>query len=121
MATKRAGEARDPQVSETLRRHEGAWVPVFLARASLGLTSVVVASAEPAGVGSVALLSPAEASAWLKKAGQTRGSSLVAGTPSPGNTWCVGLAGGEYSVFGLAMTPILTRGAGAPGEPPAGG
>jgi hypothetical protein len=112
MASPRASDVRDPRLIEALRRHEGAWVLGFLARAAHGLASVVVVSAAPEGTGSVALLSPTEASALLRKAGDTRGSARVAGTPSPGSTWCIGLLDGAHAVWSLAMTPILARGGG---------
>jgi hypothetical protein len=110
MATTRAGDARDPALAEVLLRHEAAWVPMFLARAALGLTSVVWVSAGPAGAGGVALLSPVEASAWLRARGDTKGSARVAGTPSPGSAWGVGQGAGGHAVWSIAMTPILTRG-----------
>lgn len=110
MAT-RSSDARDPRHTEALRRHEPSWVPVFLARAAQGLTSVVLVATTSDGQGSVALLSPVEASALLRKMSDTRGSAKVAGTPSPGTTWCVGVADADHAVWSLAMTAILTRGA----------
>ncbi|MBK6530167.1 MAG: hypothetical protein IPN17_07835 [Deltaproteobacteria bacterium] len=110
MATPRSADVRDPLLAEALLRHEGQWVPMFLARAALGLTSVVWVSTAPDGAGSVALLSPVEASAWLRSRGDTKGSARVSGTPSPGSAWAVGLGASGASVWSLAMTPILTRG-----------
>lgn len=111
MATPRATDARDPLLSEALLRHEGAWVPMFLARAALGLSSVVWVTTTPDGAGSVALLSPVEASAWLRARGDGKSSARVAGTASPGSAWAVGVGAGGHAVWPLAMTPILTRGA----------
>ncbi len=111
MATTRSAEVRDPLLADVLFRHEDRWVPMFLARAALGLTSVVWVTTTPDQVGSVALLSPVEASAWLRARGDTRGSARVAGTPSPGSAWGLGVGAGAHSVWSIAMTPILTRGA----------
>lgn len=110
MATPRSADVRDPLLSEALLRHEGAWVPMFLARAALGLTSVVWVATTADGAGSVALLSPVEASAWLKSRGDTKGAARVAGTPTPGSAWGVGVGAGGHAVWPIAMTPILTRG-----------
>lgn len=114
MASTRSSEVRDPKSAEALQRHQGSWVPVFLARAAHGLTSVVVVSATADGAGSVALLSPVEASALLKSRGDSKGSARVSGTPSPGSAWAVGLGDGGHSVWSLAMTPILAGASGAP-------
>jgi hypothetical protein len=107
VATTRAGDARDPLIVDAMRRHEGAWVPMFLARAAMGLSSVVCVGAD--GDGSVALLSPAEASAWLKARGDGKGAARVVGTPTPGSAWGVGLSAAGHAVWSIAMTPILTR------------
>ena len=111
MATPRSVDVRDPLLADVLFRHEGSWVPMFLARAALGLTSVVWVTSTPDQVGSVALLSPVEASAWLRGRGDTKGSARVAGTPSPGSAWGLGVVASGHSVWSIAMTPILTRGA----------
>lgn len=111
MAPRASSDARDPKHTEALRAQEPAWVPMFLARAAQGLTSVVLVATGADGGSTVALLAPVEASALLKRLGDTRGSAKVAGTPSPGTTWCVGLAGDEHAVWSLAMTAILSRGA----------
>lgn len=111
MATPRSADVRDPLLAEVLLRHEAGWVPLFLARAALGLTSVVWVTTAPEGVGSVALLSPVEASALLRARGDTKGSARVAGTPTPGSAWGVGAGAGGHAVWPVAMTPILTRGA----------
>ena len=111
MATPRATDARDPLLAEALLRHEAAWVPMFLARAALGLSSVVWVATTADGVGSVALLSPVEASAWLRARGDTKGSARVSGTATPGSAWAVGVGASGHAVWSLAMTPILTRGA----------
>ncbi len=109
MASSRTIEHGDPQLVETIALHEASWVPVFLARAALGLPSVMLASPTPDGAGSVAILSPVEASALLRKRGDARGSARVAGTASPGSAWCIGVRDDTHSVWSLAMTPILTR------------
>lgn len=106
MASPRTTEGKDPKLNEILKRDEGAWVPMFLARAALGLSSVVVVSE-----GGVALVSAVEASALLRKREDTRGSAKVSGTASPGAAWAVFLGASEHSVVSLAMTPILTRSA----------
>lgn len=110
MATPRTADARDPLLADALFRHEAAWVPMFLARAALGLTSVVWVSTTPDGEGGVALLSPVEASAWLRARGDAKGSARVSGTPSPGSAWGVGVGASGHAVWSIAMTPILTRG-----------
>lgn len=111
MAAPRARDARDPACTDALARLEPAWVPMFLARAALGLSSVVWVEVAADGAASVALLAPSEASAWLKARGDTKGSARVAGTPSPGTAWALGQTPGGHAVWSLAMTPILTRGA----------
>ncbi len=63
------------------------------------------------GAGSVALLSPVGASAWLRARGDTKGSARVSGTATPGSAWAVGVGASGHAVWSLAMTPILTRGA----------
>ncbi len=110
MATPRSSEVRDPKSTETLHLHRGSWVPVFLARAALGLTSVVVVAATPDGAGSVALLSSAEASALLKSRGDTKGSARVVGTPTPGSAWAIALGDSGQSVWAVAMTPFFAEG-----------
>lgn len=110
MATPHASDHGDPLLAEAIAHHKAEWVPVFLARAAIGLASVVVASVTPSGAGSVAIVSAAEASALLRRRGDTRGAARVAGTPSPGFAWCVGLADATHTVSRLAMTPILTGG-----------
>lgn len=114
MASPRSSDVRDPKITEALSRHQGSWVPVFLARAALGSTSVVVASTSSDGVGSVALLSPVEASALLKSRGDSKGSARVSGTPAPGSAWAIGLGDQGHAVWSLAMTPILAGAAGGP-------
>ncbi|MEI8257255.1 MAG: hypothetical protein WCJ30_16395 [Deltaproteobacteria bacterium] len=109
MASPRTADHGDPKLADAIVRNEASWVPVFLARAALGLPSVVLVSATPDGAGSVAILSSVEASALLRKRGDNRGSAKVAGTASPGSAWCIGLGEGSQSVWSLAMTPILTR------------
>jgi hypothetical protein len=109
MTTSRPSERGDPQLAEAIARHEPSWVPVFLARAALGLSSVIVVSADPEGIGSVAILSAVEASALLRKRGDTRGSARVAGTASPGSAWCIGVRSDSHAVWSLPITPILTR------------
>jgi hypothetical protein len=107
MALRPKAGTPDPQLSEALKRHEASWVPGFLARAAHGLTSVVVVSTTTDGV---ALLSPVEASALLRRRDDARGSAKVAGTPSPGTAWAIGLSGAPHAVWSLAMMPFLTRG-----------
>ena len=85
-------------------------MPVFLSRAALGLTSVLWVATSPDGAGSVAVLSPVEASALLRTRGDTKGSARVAGTPTPGSAWGVGVGASGHAVWAVAMTPILTRG-----------
>lgn len=101
----KSSEGRDPRLVEVLARHKGAWVPAFLARAALGCASVVVVSCD--GDGSVALVSPAEASAWLKRRGDAKGAAKVAGTAVPGAAWAVGITAAGAVVWALAMGPFL--------------
>lgn len=92
---------------DALHLHRPAWVPVFLARAALGVASVVVVSLAPEGLGSVALLSPAEASALLKGRNDARGAARIAGTATPGSAWGVALADGESTVWPIAMAAMF--------------
>ncbi len=85
-----------------LALHRASWAPVFVARASLGLASVLVVTD-----GAVAVVSPAEASAWLKQRGEAKASARVVGTATPGSAWVVTVVPGGVAVAAAAMTPFF--------------
>jgi len=76
---------------------------VFVARAALGLASVLVVLDD----GAVAVASPAEASAWLKQRGEAKGAAKVVGTATPGSAWVVTVALDAVAVSAVAMAPFL--------------
>ena len=96
-----AGHAH--QLSEALARHQSSWAPVFVARAALGLASVLVVSDD----GPVAVVSLAEASAWLKQRGEAKGAAKVVGTATPGSAWVVTVTLDTVAVSAVAMAPFL--------------
>jgi hypothetical protein len=93
------------QLFEALTRHQASWAPVFVARAALGLSSVLVAPSEADGA--VAVLSLAEASAWLKQRGEAKGAAKVVGTATPGSAWVVTITADGAAVSAVAMAPFL--------------
>lgn len=101
----RSTGARAPQLAEALARHRGAWAPGLVARASLGLASVLVVGEDAEAP--VALVSPAEASALLKQRGDAKGAAKVVGTATPGSAWAVALSPEGASVAPVAVGPFL--------------
>ena len=98
-----AGNAH--QLAEALARHQASWAPVFVARAALGLASVLVVHSEADGA--VAVVSLAEASAWLKQRGEAKAAARVVGTATPGSAWVVTVTSGGVAVTAAAMAPFL--------------
>lgn len=98
------GNARPP--AEALALHRSSWAPVLVARAALGLASVLVVT--DAADGAVAVVSPAEASAWLKQRGEAKAAARVVGTATPGSAWVVTVVPGGVTVSPAAMAPFLT-------------
>lgn len=98
-----AGNAH--QLSEALTRHQASWAPVFVARATLGLSSVLVVRSEADAP--VAVVSLAEASAWLKQRGEAKGAAKVVGTATPGSAWVVTVTVDGAAVSAVTMAPFL--------------
>ena len=96
---------RPSQVAESLAQHRASWAPVFVARAALGLPSVLVLA--EAAESPVAVVSPAEASALLKQRGDTRGAAKVVGTATPGSAWAVAVTSEGVAVSPVAVAPYL--------------
>lgn len=94
-----------PRTAEALALHRSSWAPVLVARAALGLASVLVVT--EAADGAVAVVSPAEASAWLKQRGEARASARVVGTATPGSVWVVSVSPDGVAVTSAAMAPYL--------------
>jgi len=107
VAARKTEGPSDPVFREVLSRHVGQWAPVLVARAAYGLSSVLVVGVEPAGVGAVAVLSPAEASALLRARNETRGAARVVGTAAPGSAWAVGVSATGATVWSAALGPYL--------------
>ena len=57
--------------------------------------------------GAVALVSPAEASAWLKQRGDAKGAAKVVGTATPGSAWAVAVTPDGAVVSPVAVAPFL--------------
>lgn len=76
---------------------------MLVARAALGLASVLVVTDA-----AVAVVSPAEASAWLKQRGEAKAAARVVGTATPGSAWVVTVSPGAVAVSPAAMAPFLT-------------
>jgi hypothetical protein len=104
-APPRSSAGRAPQLTEALARHQSSWAPVFVARATLGLPSVLVVPEDVAGA--VALVSPAEASAWLKQRGDAKAAAKVVGTATPGSAWAVAVTPEGVVVSPVAVAPFL--------------
>jgi hypothetical protein len=104
-APPRSSAGRAPQLTEALARHQSSWAPVFVARATLGLPSVLVVPEDVAGA--VALVSPAEASAWLKQRGDAKAAAKVVGTATPGSAWAVAVTPEGAVVSPVAVAPFL--------------
>lgn len=98
-----AGHAH--QLSEALARHQSSWAPVFVARAALGLSSVMVVPDDADGA--VAVVSLAEASAWLKQRGEAKSAAKVVGTAAPGSAWVITVTLDAVAVSAVAMAPFL--------------
>lgn len=96
---------RAPQAAEALALHKDTWGRVFVARAALGLPSVLVVGDDPAAA--VAVVAPAEASALLKQRGDARGAARVVGTATPGSVWTVSFAPEGAAVAAVALGPYL--------------
>lgn len=97
------GNARP--LAEALAPHQSSWAPVLVARAALGLASVLVVT--DGADGAVAVVSPAEASAWLKQRGEAKAAARVVGTATPGSAWVVTLTPGGVAVTAAAMAPFF--------------
>ncbi len=105
MKTPPRAAGRVPQVAEALARHKASWAPVFVARAALGLPSVLVVAEDVDAP--VAVTSPAEASALLKQRGDARASAKVVGTATPGSAWAVAVTSEGVAVSPVAVAPYL--------------
>lgn len=102
----RSPSGNAPPPAAALTRHRSSWAPVLVARAALGLPSVLVVT--DAADADVAVVSPAEASAWLKQRGEAKAAARVVGTATPGSAWVVTVSPGGVAVSPAAMGPFLT-------------
>ncbi len=76
---------------------------MFVARAALGLASALVVSDD----GAVAVVSVAEASAWLKQRGEAKAAAKVVGTATPGCAWALTVTLDAVALSAVAMAPFL--------------